>query len=93
MRSVIKYTACAPFLLVLAIFLGAQDPKAEGFRVPVTYYKLSNGLRVVLSQDSTSPTVQRVTETYLVPGKMTIVVVGDTAKVADQLKPYATSGE
>jgi len=32
--------------------------------------------------------IQRVTETYLVPSKMTIVVVGDTSKIADQLKPY-----
>jgi zinc protease len=30
---------------------------AEQFHVPVEYYKLSNGLRVVLSQDHTAPTV------------------------------------
>lgn len=34
--------------------------------------------------------IQRLTETYLVPGKMTIVVVGDKSKIADQLKPYET---
>lgn len=32
--------------------------------------------------------IQRVAETQLVPSKMTIVVVGDKAKIADQLKPY-----
>lgn len=32
--------------------------------------------------------IQRVSETYLVPSKMTVVVVGDKAKIADQLKPY-----
>src|SRR5579871_6361673 len=49
---------------------GADEPKAtvkmakssggstgEGFQVPVEYYKLPNGLRVVLSQDHTAPTV------------------------------------
>ncbi len=30
---------------------------AKGFTVPVEYYKLKNGLRVVLSTDTTSPTV------------------------------------
>ncbi len=32
--------------------------------------------------------IQSVAETYLVPSKMTIVVVGDKSKIADQLKPY-----
>ena len=32
--------------------------------------------------------IQRVTETYITPSKMTIVVVGDKAKIADQLTPY-----
>jgi zinc protease len=32
--------------------------------------------------------VQRVTETYLNPAKMTYVVVGDKAKVADSVKAY-----
>jgi predicted Zn-dependent peptidase len=30
--------------------------------------------------------VQRITETYLNPGKMTLVVVGDKAKVEESLK-------
>lgn len=35
--------------------------------------------------------IQRVAETYLVPSKMTIVVVGDQAKIAEQVKPYQQS--
>lgn len=47
---------------LLAIFLSAcQQEKEEttdtGFRVPVEYYKLPNGLKVILSQDKTAPTV------------------------------------
>jgi zinc protease len=33
--------------------------------------------------------VQSVAEKYIAPSKMTIVVVGDQSKIADQLKPYA----
>ena len=50
-------------LLVLAVFMvmsGAllrATPPAEQFHVPVEYYKLPNGLRVVLSEDHTAPTV------------------------------------
>jgi predicted Zn-dependent peptidase len=51
-------------LRVLALALcglaGAASP--SGFSVPVTYYKLPNGLRVILSPDSTAPTV--VTAVY-----------------------------
>ena len=32
--------------------------------------------------------IQRVSETYIVPSKMTFVVVGDKAKITGQLKPY-----
>jgi predicted Zn-dependent peptidase len=45
----------ALFALFVSAALGAY--KAEPFHVPVVYYKLPNGLRVVLSQDSTAPTV------------------------------------
>jgi predicted Zn-dependent peptidase len=45
----------------LTIFLsGCQPGKKEpdtGFKVPVEYYKLPNGLKVILSQDKTAPTV------------------------------------
>lgn len=58
-------------LLVLALvsctsFIHAQTgskpsplakAKSEGFNIPVDYYKLPNGLRVVLSPDHTAPTV------------------------------------
>lgn len=43
-----------------AVFVLACGPKQEAsstFQVPVEYYKLPNGLRVVLSQDKTAPTV------------------------------------
>ncbi len=43
-------------LALAAIPAGARPPGTE-FRVPVEYYKLSNGLRVVLSPDHTAPTV------------------------------------
>jgi hypothetical protein len=34
--------------------------------------------------------IQGITEKYLVPDKMALVVVGDKAKIADQVKPYET---
>ncbi len=37
--------------------------------------------------------IQRLAETQLVPSKMTIVVVGDLAKISDQLKPYQAPAE
>jgi len=47
------------YLLVAAIaaFAAAPDKNPAGFTVPVEYYKLPNGLRVVLSPDHSSPTV------------------------------------
>jgi zinc protease len=46
----------ASLLVGLTALLG-QAAKQDSFTVPVVYYKLPNGLRVVLSQDSTAPTV------------------------------------
>jgi zinc protease len=40
-------------LLTMQVALGGD----EGFRVPVEYQKLSNGLKVILSPDHTAPTV------------------------------------
>jgi zinc protease len=37
--------------------------------------------------------VQQMAEKHLTPGKMTIVVVGDKSKIADQLAPYENSGQ
>lgn len=42
------------------VWAGCSGPPSEDantFQVPVDYYKLANGLRVVLSQDKTAPTV------------------------------------
>ena len=44
-------------LAVLAVLAGPFDPPVRAADVPVTYYRLPNGLRVVLSPDSTAPTV------------------------------------
>jgi len=43
--------------LLLAMALPGVAAAAEEFHVPVEYYKLPNGLRVVLSPDHTAPTV------------------------------------
>lgn len=56
-----------PFICALAAMLigGMAVPAASeqsNFSVPITYYKLPNGLRVILSPDSTAPTV--VTAVY-----------------------------
>ena len=71
MRLAMKWAAgsCAALavLCALCVCANAEGRKAgakpaggapaEGFQVPVEYYKLANGLRVVLSQDHTAPTV------------------------------------
>src|SRR5882762_8473238 len=36
---------------------GKKEEAANTFQVPVEYYKLKNGLKVVLSEDKTAPTV------------------------------------
>jgi len=44
--------------LPLLLLVGWTDkPKDNGLQIPVAYYKLSNGLKVVLSQDKTSPVI------------------------------------
>jgi predicted Zn-dependent peptidase len=46
--------------MVLALALGSCSETKESktdFKVPVEYYKLDNGLKVVLSEDHTAPTV------------------------------------
>src|SRR5467141_747560 len=47
----------AALMLVWAAPANAGPSSAAEFKVPVEYYKLSNGLRVVLSPDHTSPTI------------------------------------
>ena len=46
-------------LLVAGLMFGCNQPekKENSFQVPVEYYKLDNGLKVILSEDKTSPTV------------------------------------
>jgi zinc protease len=62
MRSLIRRLAAASLALVFAAASHAPA-RAQGsagranFNIPVTYYKLPNGLRVVLSPDRTAPTV------------------------------------
>ncbi|SFR45794.1 Predicted Zn-dependent peptidase [Robiginitalea myxolifaciens] len=59
MKLSIKNLALATVsLLLLAACADEQDDKGGGseFQVPVTYYKLDNGLKVILSKDTTSPT-------------------------------------
>ena len=47
------------FMLLMAGVAACADKKSDdtAFQVPVEYYKLDNGLKVVLSEDHTSPTV------------------------------------
>ncbi len=47
------------FAIVIVSCSGEKEEKKEEsaqFKVPVEYYKLNNGLKVILSQDKTSPT-------------------------------------
>ena len=52
-----NYLLCLTILLVFGCG-NTNDKKEEvaQFKVPVEYYKLDNGLKVILSQDKTSPT-------------------------------------
>jgi zinc protease len=53
-RATALFTA---LLLVCGTVASAGPSSAVEFKVPVEYYKLPNGLRVVLSPDHTSPTI------------------------------------
>ena len=53
-----RYTLLILFIGLLAPWGCSGDSRnAASFSVPVEYYKLDNGLRVVLSQDATAPVV------------------------------------
>ena len=56
MRSFLCLLACVWIMCVVA-FAASPDKNPTGFTVPVEYYKLPNGLRVVLSPDHSAPTV------------------------------------
>src|SRR3984893_13799942 len=45
------------FSLVVAILLSAAAASAKTVNVPVEYYRLPNGLKVVISEAHTAPTV------------------------------------
>jgi zinc protease len=49
-------------IAALAAVIGTVQAASAAFTVPVDYYKLPNGLRVILSRDTTAPTV--VTAVY-----------------------------
>ncbi|WP_088341266.1 M16 family metallopeptidase [Robiginitalea sediminis] len=53
-----RVAAIGFFGLLLASCAGESQEESAGseFKVPVTYYKLDNGLKVILSEDHTSPT-------------------------------------
>ena len=60
MRIFLRAIAALSLVLVLslgAIAAPAPDAASNTFTVPVVYYKLPNGLRVVLSPDHSAPTV------------------------------------
>ena len=61
MRIFLRAIAALSFALVLTLGVIAAPPAPEAasdtFTVPVVYYKLPNGLRVVLSPDHSAPTV------------------------------------
>lgn len=54
-RSVIAGIAASAILALSASVVPAQAGKASGIKVPVTYYKLANGLKVVLSPEHSAP--------------------------------------
>ncbi len=56
-RIMRKTVALLALVFLLACSPGGQNQQAEGFKVPVEYHKLDNGLKVVLSPDYTAPTV------------------------------------
>ena len=51
------FRAFSLFLLCSSLALPAVATDEQSFSVPVIYYKLPNGLRVILSVDSSAPTV------------------------------------
>ena len=60
MNRIVKQTIRNLLLLSMALFpaLGwSQSGSTVSMQVPVTYYKLPNGLKVVLSPDKTAPTI------------------------------------
>jgi zinc protease len=57
LRSTVRWVVVIAAVLVMSLQTAMAAPPATELKVPVEYYKLPNGLRVVLSQDHTAPTV------------------------------------
>jgi predicted Zn-dependent peptidase len=55
MNQIFSRLAGAFAITIMAIGIAAAQPKNTGINVPVTYYKLPNGLKVVLSPDHSAP--------------------------------------
>lgn len=56
-RKAFRWMAVLATALAMICQVALAAPPATELKVPVEYYKLPNGLRVVLSQDHTAPTV------------------------------------
>ena len=56
-RAARAFALLAALVLLWSAPASAEPRSAADFKVPVEYYKLPNGLRVVLSPDRTWPTI------------------------------------
>jgi len=56
-KCAVRWIAVIASIFVMSLQIAVASPPATELKVPVEYYKLPNGLRVVLSQDHTAPTV------------------------------------
>src|SRR3989449_8017437 len=56
-RSTVRWISVVAAFVAVGWQAATAAPPATELKVPVEYYKLPNGLRVVLSQDHTAPTV------------------------------------
>ena len=57
LKCAVRWIAVIASICVMSLQMAMAAPPAAELKVPIEYYKLPNGLRVVLSQDHTSPTV------------------------------------
>jgi len=57
LRSTVRWIVVVAAFFAVGWQVAMAAPPATELKVPVEYYKLPNGLRVVLSQDHTAPTV------------------------------------
>ena len=57
MKRILAITVSSAFLISLVVASSIAQTKPAGINVPVTYYKLPNGLKVVLSPEHSAPLV------------------------------------